>query len=455
MKERKQIHRIAILSRILIIFWQAISNWILPDHIADAFVSPTNLNKSATHCDLIFEKMLSGFRRWDSEYFLHIAEHDYTYENTLAFYPLFPHIVRYTTYIIQVVNPIECSFREMILIVAVALNVFFFIKAASTLFDLTEEIFKDRTFARIAVTLFCFNPASIFFSAPYTECLFCWLSFCVMLNCLRGNILFAALPLMLGLWCRSNGTVNFGFILFYAIKAMFSGQGFSKCLQTIFKVVVSSIIGLLAVFAVHFYHFKLYCKENNFKMPEYVRQYGIENDLVMAGKFNAGKSPWCLKPLSFSYSYVQSQYWNVGFLRYYEFKQIPNFLLAAPILILIISHSISYLIKNTNITFRLGLWCKDCVSIDIKQFVYVVHALVLSIICLLFVHIQVSTRMLASSSPYVYWICAKYFYNERNRYNGIQLFLQSNTKMTKFISCWFLGYFIVGTAMFSNFLPWT
>lgn len=105
-------------------------------------------------------------------------------------------------------------------------------------------------------------------------------------------------------------------------------------------------------------------------------------------------------------------------------------------------------------SMRLGLIQSKPNSEQSNQFVYVVHALTLSIFCLLFVHIQVSTRMLASSSPYIYWICAQQFQKEHHQ-NSFKAFLQPKSHSTKFIKAWFLGYFVIGTVLFSNFLPWT
>jgi hypothetical protein len=59
--------------------------------------------------------------------------------------------------------------------------------------------------------------------------------------------------------------------------------------------------------------------------------------------------PWCLPgplaPFSNAYSFVQGHYWGVGFLKYYQLQQLPNFLLALPILSLSIIDSTAYLLS--------------------------------------------------------------------------------------------------------------
>lgn len=457
MGDTKIVIQFAIISRILIVLLQMVSNYLIPDHNANVFISPKSPASNGSTCHSIVEQYIGGFRRWDGEYFLHIAEHGYTYENTLVFYPLFPFGVRYATNLAQTIlgGADFCEFRDLALIFAVALNTVFFTKAALILHQLTLEIFNNHRLARIVATLFCFNPASIFFSAPYSESLFCWLSFSVMLYCARGEIQAAVLPLALGLWCRSNGLLNFGFILHYVTRDIWTNgkTNWTHFFKSFLKVLLCAIVAGAAFAVIQSYFYSLYCEDNPFEMNEAVRKYGIEKKFLLAGE---RKADWCSYPLPFSYSYLQSHYWNVGFLKYYEFKQIPNFLLASPILITIIYHSIQFIMANPNIALQLGLLQTRSNAENVKSnlFVYVVHAFALSVFCLFFVHIQVSTRMLTSSTPFIYWICAQHFQKEQHL-NSWKAFLQPQSRFTKFIKIWFLSYFIIGTVLFSNFLPWT
>jgi len=68
-------------------------------------------------------------------------------------------------------------------------------------------------------------------------------------------------------------------------------------------------------------------------------------------------SPWCDKLIPLPYSYIQDSYWNVGFLRYFELKQIPNFLLAVPMILLSSYAVLTYCCNQENfkIVKTLGL----------------------------------------------------------------------------------------------------
>lgn len=451
MTNTKYIIRLAIFSRILVILLQAVSNFFIPDHDANVFLSPKSKpSEAGATCHSIVNTLIGGFRRWDGEYFLHISEHGYTYENTLVFYPLFPFCVRYFTKFAQAILPFGCEFRDVSLVVATLINLVFFINAALVLYQLTIETFNNnQRLARIVTTLFLVNPASIFFSAPYTESLFCWLSFSVMLHSQRNNLRATLLPLALGIWCRSNGALNFGFIAYHIIRDACINR--IKMFNALARVSIAAIVAGVSFIIIQAYYYSLYCEGNDFEMNESVREYGNKHGLILAGD---RRPVWCSFDIPLSYSYLQNYYWNVGFLKYYELKQIPNFALATPILAMIIYHSIFHLLNNKDITICLGFSRRIRNIQDANQFVYVVHAFALSIFCVFFVHIQVSTRMLTSSSPYIYWICAQYFLNE-NHANSWKAFLLPKMIITKLIKAWFMGYFVIGTVLFSNFLPWT
>ena len=108
--------------------------------------------------------------------------------------------------------------------------------------------------------------------------------------------------------------------------------------------------------------------------------------------------PWCLPgpfaPLSNAYSFVQGHYWGVGFLKYYQLQQLPNFLLALPILSLSIIDSTAYLLSAASQRKQ---------SLGKQSIPHVFHTLFLGVFALLFVHVQISTRLIATSSPAIFW----------------------------------------------------
>lgn len=468
------ITKLAIFSRLFIIILQCISNHLIEDHNAeDVFRAPQDLSVKTKKCDTIVEFLLGGFRRWDAEHFLHISEHGYTYENNLAFYPLYPLCIKMIRYVLINIMPF-ISVRSLSLLIGVLINVIFFAKAANALHELGRKVLRDQRKAEIAAILFCFNPASIFFTAPYSESLYCWLSFSLMLKCFEDiNSVLIVVPLSLSILCRSNGLINIGFVVYYGFKKMFNQSTILS-----FVTVFLKVFSILIIIAFHFglmqvYNYYLFCFQKSFHFPDFIRDFAIENDFVLAGNRsqNASSSPWCLNNIPVAYSYIQEHYWNVGYFNYYELKQIPNFLLATPVVLIILVNAFAYFIKNQDYCWRLGIFnlrhtiLRKTSVADQNQFVFVAHAVAVCFFCLLFIHVQVTTRLLASSNPMLYFFCANYFIikNPAHKKNddamneiAVNIFDLKRLNWTqRIIVYYFLGYYSLGTILFSNFLPWT
>lgn len=529
---RQKILWFAFSTRVAVIVLQAISNFLIPDHDANVFISPEDPSLRKSTADYIIDKLLGGMKRWDAQYFIHIAQYGYTFENSLVFFPLFPFIVRYAAYGISSVLGSFLNFHSTLLISATLVNLVIFIKSADILHRLSLRVLRSECRAYKAVILFCINPASIFFSAPYSESLFAWMSFYTMLKCTDNetfrfsNIdIVTCFPAGLSMITRSNGIINLGFLIYATFKNIIE----RTIPEIVYKyktlkhrfilpflllpVVISlaalaltSIIALIPFALVQTYNYIKYCTHNEHNLPEFL----LNTAYVLPGRAN---SPWCNDSLPMSYGYVQNHYWNVGFLKYYQLKQIPNFLLASPIIFLILYHCLSYIKNNLRLCFRLGLrsntliygytnrmpyrpkqYCKGFGANDPAFFVYVVHVLFLTAFCVMCVHIQVSTRLLASASPILFWICSSRMnvgpmptsdqntINEHfrrigigkripshhlsianlegvdNMYSKWRTFIISRSMpdlQSRLIQYYFLGYFIVGTILFSNFFPWT
>jgi len=129
------------------------------------------------------------------------------------------------------------------------------------------------------------------------------------------------------------------------------------------------------------------------------------------------------------YSFVQSFYWNVGPFNYYTFQQLPNFILASPALFLSVTGIYDY-VKG---------WGREgSVYHSAAIAPHVLHWLFVVLVCFVVLHIQVSTRFIASQCAPFYWFAA----------SKLPVYPRA-------IVCYFLGYYVLGAVLFTNFYPWT
>ncbi|KAL3841608.1 hypothetical protein ACJMK2_019725 [Sinanodonta woodiana] len=510
---KKTLKRFAIFSRFSIILLQVFFNVTIPDHDAMVFNPPQDEHSNSI--DRLVWIVLGGLRRWDGIYFLHIAEHGYTYENCLAFFPLFPWFVWAVSNSILYPLQFLLNYSTVILLGAVMINYYLFIKSTILLFKLGMKVTENDTISYKAALLFCINPASIFMSAPYSETLYLYLSLQAMLNMEFTQNIIGSILCGLSSATRSNGLLNTGYILYQYLKIMpsqmyetFKGMMFSfmtlifSFYVMISQYIIPKLINLslctMPFWLYQFYSYHLFCTARDLtEISKSVQNYGRKMGYKLVGD---GLSSWCNESVPLAYSYIQKYHWNLGLFRYYELKQIPNFVLALPVTVLCLSMVISFYKNDDDVlqTFGLKYSTKHRMNEKDKEiytfhgyklFPYVIHALTLTIFGWLFIHTQVLTRLLFSSCPVLYWYCAHLITQRAmsqpkvNKYDIVSqlgqraldtiedstiptcslrnilttqiLQFRSQSFVTQLLLLYFLAYFTLGTAMFSNFLPWT
>ncbi|XP_055466929.1 GPI mannosyltransferase 2 isoform X1 [Psammomys obesus] len=486
---QKEVLRFAVSCRILTLTLQALFNIIIPDHHADAF-SPPRLAPSGS-VDQLVEGLLGGLSRWDAEHFLFIAEHGYLYEHSFAFFPGFPLTLLVGT---ELLRPLQglLSQRSCLLVSVALLNFLFSVLAAVKLHDLGCLVLHCPHQAFYAALLFCLSPANVFLAAGYSEALFAFLTFSAMGQLERARGCASGLLFALATGVRSNGLVAVGFLLHYQCRHFFSSLGVLNPWKQLIKLLASLCLAVLTVslpFALfQYYAYAQFCfRGSAHSIPEPLVQLAVDKGYRIAGE---NEPPWCSWDLPLIYSYIQDVYWNVGLLRYYELKQLPNFLLATPVAVLVVWAAWTYVTAHPWLCLTLGLQRnKESESRDKphpgflspKVFVYLVHATVLLLFGGLCMHVQVLTRFLGSSTPILYWFSAHLLQNQepllRSLDTAPQKLLEGSSPpgqkaprncilellynwktcspVTKCILVYFLTYWLLGLLLHCNFLPWT
>uniref|UniRef100_A0A8D9E0S8 GPI mannosyltransferase 2 n=1 Tax=Cacopsylla melanoneura TaxID=428564 RepID=A0A8D9E0S8_9HEMI len=443
-------------SQLALIFLQWFLNDFIPDHVPEGVFHKVHINESQSTADDVIQSLFSPFERWDAVYFLHIARFGYTYENTIAFFPLFPKLVHYVSFVIHHITFFSLNTTSCFILSAMLINAICFSFSSLVLYKLALIVSnKQFNFANVVLVLFLFNPSRVFFIAPYSESLFSLTCFLGIL-CLYDDTwnIKSCLFFALSIATRSNGLLNVGFIVHKCLCSMCVSYSHNvkrnkkpPYLSLVWNTMCLVCALSLTVTPFIFYQLTsrlLFCETDNVnQLPSYIISLGKTSNYVLPGTSQAS---YCTS-YEFPYSYVQRHYWNVGFLRYFQFKQIPNFLLASPILLLILHASYEYFIKGNKKDLLVNGQLFRTNHYNTKHFnenylfSYYLHVFGLSLFCFLCIHVQVSTRMLLSSSPLVYFIVGKY--------------VTQRHYLAKYCLMYFIFYCFVGLFLFTNYYPWT
>jgi len=164
-----------------------------------------------------------------------------------------------------------------------------------------------------------------------------------------------------------------------------------------------------------------------------------------------------MKPIPLVYSFVQAHYWDVGFFRYWTLAQVPNFVLAFPVLTLgaygcwLATPCARRVVEQTLLPWRGSCPASDPAkraSTTIRsrpalrcELVYVYHTAVVLCILLFASHVQIALRMATPGGmPMVWWAAA-------------MLCERGGPAWTKGVVLYLLCYSGVACVLYAGFYP--
>ncbi|KAL7716412.1 GPI mannosyltransferase 2 [Entamoeba marina] len=367
------------------------------------------------------------FASWDGVQFISVAMNGYLHEHQHAFFPFFPTIISTIVEFIKLI--IDVNDADIYIVIGVMISFISFMVSMFTLYYLTKDLFNE-SFAFKTALIFNFSPANVFFVSVYTESLYACFSLLAcyfLLN--KKRVLFACAFFLLTSFVRSNGIINTGFVLYYFVDTITPFCTFPRLVK---PLSLRHCVNTYLLFLANLFPFVLYIYISTTPYCDITP-----------------KPPYCNSFFPNVYSYIQSRYWNQGFLKYWRIHQIPNFLLCSPAVIITLIVCGCYMF---NYFKRHPLFMKPFQHSSQQKvtkflynndiLVYVVHLLALVIFGVFFMHTQVITRFI-SACPAFYW-------------GIIWLTQQRILSWFRYLPIFYcVFYTCFGAVMFSSFYPWT
>jgi phosphatidylinositol glycan class V len=342
---------------------------------------------------------------------------------------------------------------------AAVLTLYFFVARI-----LPTSLQRKRQVAFTAACLHVISPAGIFLSAPYAESSYAFLTFAgcyayaAALSCRQGNGSGDQYKDIL--WTSAAG-MSFGY------SALMRGNG-------LLNGIPFALDALISVYTIW----------TTRKHTEVARLLGIGTGGTLIGLgfilpqvvawadycYPTASRPWCMHRLPSIYSWVQTYYWDVGFMQYWTLSNLPLFLLATPMLLLLFDTGYSCLHHSRAILLALNGEEKPSqrnsaqYQTEVKVFVQLIERfalpqLVLATLAMFNFHVQIVNRI-SSGYPLWYLVLAIAIHDASpvlgcgHRAGAhYQPFKLLSDKRKEWIVRAMVGYAIVQAGLFASFLP--
>ncbi|KAE8403943.1 GPI mannosyltransferase 2 [Aspergillus pseudonomiae] len=357
--------------------------------------------------------------RWDSIYFVHIVRDGYVFEQEWAFGYGYTRILSFLT---------SGTYANAVSHIAHYVSIL-------AIYGLSVNIFghgttSGRLISLLAATLHIICPAGAFLSAPYGESLFSFLNItgyylysCSLLDANTGKrassnakMLLAAALFSIATAVRSNGILSGALFAYDALLQLrkIISQGISGgSVLRLGVIVVGGCVVALGLIVPQWIAYTAFCRSD-----EPLR-------------------PWCGQLIPSIYGWVQVHYWNVGFLRYWTFSNLPLFILAFPMLFLLCRSSLWAL----NIT-----WPSDTATPVLTRLA--VPNGLLAVMAFTSYHVQIINRI-SSGYPLWYWYLICQTFGQAADSSRVAKRSQTFTIAIQGI----VIYAIVQAVLFGSFLP--
>jgi len=296
------------------------------------------------------------------------------------------------------------------------------------------------------------NPAAVFFSAVYTESFYAALAWTALALMIDGQTIDGSgdsfVSASLSHWMRRPCAA----VLFFCASHVRTTGSFN----TVLCIAIAARSGHAL-----------------FETSTVGTQGGATKSAMVSSRGGVALAAWntawaaacavaCLLPLhlwgpagGLTYVALQAEHWNVGLLRQYQVRQLPNFLLALPTFGIVAHTTYKWWVATTKATTTDTMW-RVLFRADTA---FVIHFVLLTAVVLLVAHPQVLTRVAVAGSPWYFFALTDNgaFDDLPAEEHGVQRRLQWlwcvlwSRPRVLYTVC----YAVVGTALHANNFPIT